>query len=516
MYDHTLSEPEAGLRGDGSGGAEPAQVALDPRPRVWGLSGLPRAWKRPMRVGAEIPQGRSSDVVVSRDARYRRLLALADVCAAGFAIFGGVQLLGDDSLNVLAFVALLAVILVSKVIGLYDRDAHLVVKTTLDEAPALFQVATLYTLVVWLGEGTVVNGHLGRDQVIGLWALLFVAMLTSRTASRRIAQTFSAPERCLVIGDAQSADRFQNSLGCSHAKAEVIGRVPLGPEPVDDTDGPQVLGGMDTLGLTLVEHEIHRVAIAPGASESEEMLDAIRLVKSLGVKVSVLPRLFEVVGSSVEFENVNGVILLGMRQYGLTKSSQILKRTVDVIGAGLALLVLAPMLIAIALMVKLTSPGPVLFRQTRIGRDGKEFTLFKFRTMVDGAEHMKAELEHRNEADGLFKIAEDPRTTGVGRRLRRSSLDELPQLINVLRGEMSLVGPRPLVPHEDARVEGWHRHRLAVLPGMTGLWQIFGSSRIPLSEMVKIDYLYWANWSLWRDVKILLRTIPYALARRGL
>ena len=142
--------------------------------------------------------------------------------------------------------------------------------------------------------------------------------------------------------------------------------------------------------------------------------------------------------------------------------------------------------------------------------------MLKFRTMFDGAEAEKAALHEVNEADGLFKIADDPRITRVGRFLRRSSLDELPQLFNVLRGEMSLVGPRPLVPDEDERIEGWHRSRLEVTPGMTGLWQIFGSSRIPLHEMVKIDYLYGANWSLWLDVKILLRTVPYALGRRGL
>jgi lipopolysaccharide/colanic/teichoic acid biosynthesis glycosyltransferase len=171
----------------------------------------------------------------------------------------------------------------------------------------------------------------------------------------------------------------------------------------------------------------------------------------------------------------------------------------------------------LAAAVKLTSPGPVLFRQKRVGRDDQHFEMLKFRTMVDGADAQKGELRELNEAGGgLFKIAEDPRITRVGGYLRRTSLDELPQLLNVLRGEMSLVGPRPLVVDEDSRVEGWQRHRLLLPPGMTGLWQVFGSSRIPLEEMVKIDYLYGANWSLWSDVKILMRTVPYVLARRGM
>jgi lipopolysaccharide/colanic/teichoic acid biosynthesis glycosyltransferase len=142
--------------------------------------------------------------------------------------------------------------------------------------------------------------------------------------------------------------------------------------------------------------------------------------------------------------------------------------------------------------------------------------MFKFRSMVRDAERIKEELRQRNEAEGgLFKITDDPRITRIGRYLRQTSLDELPQLFNVLTGDMSLVGPRPLVPDEDALIEGWERRRLAVKPGMTGLWQVYGSARIPMKEMVKIDYLYGANWSAWLDLKILLRTIPYVLSRRG-
>jgi lipopolysaccharide/colanic/teichoic acid biosynthesis glycosyltransferase len=165
--------------------------------------------------------------------------------------------------------------------------------------------------------------------------------------------------------------------------------------------------------------------------------------------------------------------------------------------------------------IKVTSAGPVLFRQTRVGRDGHPFEMLKFRTMHDGADARKAELSELNEADGLFKIANDPRVTPIGRVLRRTALDELPQLFNVLRGQMSLVGPRPLVVDEDQRIQGWYRRRLSLTPGMTGDWQVFGAARIPLREMATIDYLYVSNWSLWSDVKILLRTIPFVVARRG-
>jgi lipopolysaccharide/colanic/teichoic acid biosynthesis glycosyltransferase len=225
--------------------------------------------------------------------------------------------------------------------------------------------------------------------------------------------------------------------------------------------------------------------------------------------------MFDVVGSSVAFDYLDGLTILGVRRFGLSPASRRVKRTFDVVGSSLCLVFLAPLMGLIAVAIKLTSPGPVLFRQTRVGRDGETFQMLKFRSMEVGADARKAELESRNEADGLFKIADDPRVTGIGRLLRPTALDELPQLWNVLQGQMSLVGPRPLVVDEDRRVQGWYRRRLSLTPGMTGDWQVFGAARIPLREMVTIDYLYVSNWSLWADIKIMLRTIPFIVRRRG-
>jgi exopolysaccharide biosynthesis polyprenyl glycosylphosphotransferase len=278
-----------------------------------------------------------------------------------------------------------------------------------------------------------------------------------------------------------------------------------------------VFGEFDTLGLVLAEQDIDRVIIAPETSDAEHILDAVRRVKALGVKVSVLPRLFEVVGSSVEFDEIDGTVLLGVRGYGLSRSSRVLKRALDLLGSAVGIILITPLLLMLAVAIKIDSRGPVFFRQRRMGRMNTPFDMLKFRTMVEGADGQKAALRERNEAGGgLFKIEDDPRITRVGRFLRRTSLDELPQLLNVLRGDMALVGPRPLVIDEDAQINGWRRRRLLVTPGMTGLWQVFGSARIPMDEMVKIDYLYGANWSLWLDVKILLRTVPFVVGRRGL
>jgi exopolysaccharide biosynthesis polyprenyl glycosylphosphotransferase len=231
----------------------------------------------------------------------------------------------------------------------------------------------------------------------------------------------------------------------------------------------------------------------------------------------VVPRLFEVIGAGVEIDQVEGMTLLGIRGLTRTTSTLAMKRATDIVGASLGLLLLAPLFAVIAVAIKLTSQGSVFFLQERVGRGNRVFHMWKFRTMVRGARHQQADLAHLNEMEGgaMFKIADDPRITPVGRILRRASLDELPQLWNVLRGEMSLVGPRPLVPAENDQVMGWHRTRLDLTPGLTGPWQVMGRNAIPFQEMVKLDYLYVTDWSLWSDIKLLLRTLPVVVGRRG-
>ena len=521
---HRISEEPASKERNGNGhvagngNGHPGKLLRVPfRVTRWRSGDRAAALVQDLPSREEIPEAALPDASRKRDTTYRRLLGLADVLSAATAGVVAIQILGEDTVSPFALVGIPMVLLVGKVTSLYDRDEHLVKKTTLDEAPDLFRVATLYTLLAWLSSAAVVNGYLGTDQVLALWGLLFGVMLVTRSAARALARAISAEERCLVVGDAAAAHWMSAKLQTTGGvRARIVGRVPLEPDE-PSTNGIPVLGSFDTLGLVLAEQDIDRVIIAPSTSVSEHILDAIRLVKALGVKVSVLPRLFEVVGSSVEFDEIDGMILLGVRRYGLTQSSAALKRGLDVVGAGLGLLVLAPLFCIIAVAIKLDTKGPVLFRQRRMGCRNKPFEMLKFRTMVDGAERQKAALAEHNEAGGgLFKIEGDPRITRVGAVLRQTSLDELPQLINVLRAEMALVGPRPLVIDEDARIEGWQRRRLLLPPGMTGLWQVFGSARIPLPEMVKIDYLYGANWSLWLDIKILLRTVPFIVGRRGL
>jgi exopolysaccharide biosynthesis polyprenyl glycosylphosphotransferase len=462
-----------------------------------------------------IREGQRSEVVVRRDARFRRTLALADVGAAAVAIVAVIVAAGGTvELTLLA--ALPLIVFASKIAGLYDRDEHLLRKTTLEEAPALLQTATVFTLVASLLENHIVAGGFSNPQVLALWITLFFALLTFRALARRIVLLVTPTERCLVLGDVAAAQRIAEKFTLSHSmKATLVGRVRMTGDPRESGGAPE-LGPLGDLDYILRAHRIDRVIIAPNARDTDETLDTIRLVKAMGVKVSVLPRLFEVVGSSVEFDDCDGITLLGVRRYGLSKSSFFLKRAFDLFGAGVGLLLLAPLFAMIAIAIKLNSRGPVFFRQHRIGRAGRQFSMLKFRTMYDGAEQEKAALRELNEGKGLFKIKRDPRVTSVGRVLRRCHIDELPQLLNVMRGEMSLVGPRPLIAEEDSRIEGLNRRRLDVLPGMTGVWQVLGSSTaVPLEEMVKVDYIYGANWSLWLDVKILLRTLPLVILRRG-
>ena len=498
------------------------ETGSTPTPRPTGRNAGPprgRGWGSLRRAGAlHITEATGPEASLLRDALFRRLLLVADLLAVSAALLLMTRL--DASAVQLTWFSLLilpAAAIGAKLFGLYDRDEAVLRRTTLDEVPRLFYMVTLATLVAWLAGPLIVDGVLNRGDVLVLWAALLAFTVTFRIAARALALRVSPTERCLLIGDEAAATAIYSKLSpqCG-IKAEVVAHIDLDKASPWSSDicSATDLRAIRERAQTL---DVHRAIIAPRSADAGEMLDLVRTLKAVGIRVSILPRLLEVVGSSVEFDDLHGVTVMGVRRFDLTRSSAFVKRSFDVIGATLCLLAVAPLMLLIALAVKLDSRGPVLFRQWRVGRHGERFQMLKFRTMVDDAEELKASLADRNEAlEGLFKIANDPRVTRVGRLLRASALDELPQMLNVLRGEMSLVGPRPLVIEEDQRIEGWHRRRLELTPGITGQWQVLGATRVPLREMVAIDYLYVANWSLWTDVKILLRTVPHVLGRRGM
>lgn len=446
-----------------------------------------------------------------REAVARLALVAADVAAIVVSLVLAAALSGAR-LTLWLVVLLPFYLLLSKAAGLYDRDQFVLHKTTLDEAPVLVAVAAMFVLLVEAVQGLEFTG---RSHPLLLWGALTASLLAFRAAARGIVVRSTAPDRVLVVGSASATTLIKRKLAEDpRLGAVVVGRVSVQADHAKPPD--RLLGTIDELPALVEEHGVERVIVAPQQEGGEDVVETVRLATACGVRVAVLPRMLEVVGTSMEFDDLGGQVLLGVRGFGLSPSSRLLKRAFDVVVGGGLLFVLAPALTLMALAVKLSSPGGILYHQTRVGRDGDEFQLLKFRTMVSDADERKQELLDRNEAPApLFKIADDPRTTRVGRLLRRLSLDELPQLFNVLRGDMSLVGPRPLVVDEDRLFSGWQRRRHHVAPGMTGPWQILGSSRVPMSDMVKIDYLYCANWSLWLDAKILARTIPYVLGRRS-
>lgn len=443
-----------------------------------------------------------------RDRTYRRSLAAADALAMLVALTATAAVSGRVP-HVAVLVVLPLVVLVAKTIGLYDRDDLLLRKATLDEAPKLFHVATVIALGASLLSDSLVFGSFTQHAVLALWLVSFAALLLLRYATRAAIGRRLHAERVLVLGSEDAAAEIARRLEATPgANALIADRIAFLPGQLDVI--------LPALQQAVGEAGIERVIIAPEQIAQNEMLDVIRAVKALGVNVSFVPRMVELVGSSLVPDEVGGMPLMAMRRLRMSRSSLALKRGLDVTVSGLGLLVAGPLLMIVALAIRLDSRGPVFFRQTRVGRGGERFEILKFRTMVDGADAQKDRLRRQNQTDGLFKIERDPRITRVGRILRKTSLDELPQLINVFRGDMALVGPRPLILEEDSQIVGWHRRRLALTPGMTGQWQILGSGKIPLHEMVKIDYLYVTTWSFWTDVKILLRTVPYVVRGGGL
>jgi exopolysaccharide biosynthesis polyprenyl glycosylphosphotransferase len=247
-----------------------------------------------------------------------------------------------------------------------------------------------------------------------------------------------------------------------------------------------------------------------------QIMSLLRITRAHNARAQVVPDLLQMSLNRVEFINMSGIPMLGAREMRISRFGRILKRTMDllfVIILGIPAVLLTAV---IAVAIKLDSPGPVIYSGVRVGRDGRLFDMFKFRSMVLGADMQKDALREWNEADGpIFKIKEDPRLTRVGRWLRRSSLDELPQLYNVLLGQMSVVGPRPPLPEEVAEYKPWQRQRLSVIGGITGLWQVSGRSNLTFDELCLLDIYYIENWSLSLDVRILLQTIPHALFGRG-
>lgn len=351
-----------------------------------------------------------------------------------------------------------------------------------------------------------------------IFVLLSMSRLLIGTIRSRLYRQGVGVERVLVVG---CGDVGRTVMGSIMARPElgykVAGFLDDAPERRHQNLGRfRALGSTDALPAVLHNHEIDEVIVALPWRSIEKIMSIMAQCERLKVRARIVPDLFQLRLNRVDIDDISGIPLIGVRDVSIRGWNRAIKRGADIVLAALGLIVMSPMLAVIALLIKWDSHGPVLFPQVRVGRDGRLFTLYKFRSMFIGADEEKEQLRELNEASGpFFKMRDDPRRTKVGRWLRRLSLDELPQLWNVLKGDMSLVGPRPPVPSEVEEYEPWHRKRLLVDPGITGLWQVSGRSELTFDEMVMLDLFYAENWSLWLDFKIMLRTIPTVVMGTG-
>jgi exopolysaccharide biosynthesis polyprenyl glycosylphosphotransferase len=320
--------------------------------------------------------------------------------------------------------------------------------------------------------------------------------------------------RAVLVGSGKHIEDVHHALVDEvHAPVDMIGFISLEPRP---DNGLRSLGRIEDLPGVLERHRVQEVIIADPEFPEERAVELVDQCHRRGVTVRIAPSTMEILVHRAEFVPGASVPLFELRPPVFDGFDYFVKRSFDFVGALLLLVALSPLLLAIAVAVFITSHGPVLYRSIRPGIGGEPFACFKFRTMRSDADQLQADLESLNEASGaLFKIRRDPRMTPVGRLLRRYSLDELPQLLNVVLGQMSLVGPRPLPQRDFDQLEEWHKKRYLVLPGLTGLWQVSGRSELDFDDLVRLDFLYLERWSVGLDLTILLKTIPAVISRRG-
>jgi exopolysaccharide biosynthesis polyprenyl glycosylphosphotransferase len=463
----------------------------------------------------------------------RRLLLVADVVGLTFAftlvelffhktsLIGGVGVLTES----LIFVALLpAWAVAAKLYGLYDRDEERATHSTVDEVVSVFHLVTVGVWLFYATSWLVGLAKPGQAKLASFWALALVSVIATRSLARALARRHPFYiQNALIVGAGDVGQLIGRKL-LQHPeyKINLVGFVDAAPKQRRrDLGDLPVLGTPDEVGEIIAAWGIDRVIVAFSQDGHEQMLALVRSIRKHDVQIDLIPRLFEVVGANVAVDSLEGMPLLVLPATQISRSSRFLKRCIDVIGASTLLALVAPLMLVIALLIRRDSPGPVFFRQTRLGIDLREFTVLKFRTMRDGTD----ETPHREYIrqimnpdalpgpNNLYKLDRQDSVTRVGRWLRKTSLDELPQLLNVLRGDMSLVGPRPIIPYELELFSPHHYERFLVPAGLTGLWQVEARAHSTFGEALELDVAYVRGWSLGLDLRLLLRT-PLLMFRR--
>lgn len=398
--------------------------------------------------------------------------------------------------------------------GMYDTRTRL---RTLDRLPRIFGAVNAYIISFLLVSFLLNTSVMARGYIVFFWVLCVLFILAGRTVLHILLSISGITDvvirDTLIVGSGQVGKEVALKL----VKHKTFGLNPVGF--IDDDplytefkepalSDLRVLGGLKDFCRILKDFEIEKVIIAFTNATSEQLLDLASKCNKRGVECSIVPRLFEVITNEIVVNEIGGIPLIRLREKKIEGISHIIKTIEDYVLTTAILLLTWPLLAASAIAIKLDSPGPVFFRQKRLGKNGKCFNCLKFRSMVENAEEIQDEIMDLNEAEGpLFKIKDDPRITRVGKWIRKFSIDELPQLFNVMAGHMSLVGPRPPIPDEVSQYKEWHKQRLNVKPGITGLWQVNGRSNSPYDEMIKYDLYYIERWSPWLDMKIIMRTV---------
>jgi exopolysaccharide biosynthesis polyprenyl glycosylphosphotransferase len=420
-------------------------------------------------------------------------------------------ILWDTETEWLPFLTVITV-LVFWVGGLYRRRE---LRGGVGQILASLVLVALITLAFGLGTGYHFTTY-GLTPTALVLTALFISLLRSSydLLTRDVLQLAGVRRRAVLVGEGEQLAKLRRMLGSDRSgiRYEFLGAV----APHGETGTLRFLGGLESVPHVLRENDVHELIVTDGGFTEPELFELVEEAHRFGVKVKIAPRTTELLLQRAEYIPGEGAPLFELRPPALAGWEWGVKRSFDVVVSTFVVVVGLPLWAAIAGAIKLGSPGPVFYRDQRIGLGDRPFGMMKFRTMHAGAAERQDALEAENEASGpLFKIKDDPRVTRIGRVLRRFSIDELPQVLNVLWGEMSLVGPRPLPIRDYEQLQDWHRKRYLVLPGMTGLWQVSGRIDLSFDDLVRLDFYYIENWSIWLDISILAKTLPAVLARRG-
>jgi exopolysaccharide biosynthesis polyprenyl glycosylphosphotransferase len=512
---------------------DPAKAQEDEAPLGAGTAGTDTAHRLvesdPEAILAAFERRRRGRVTTRRGVLMRRALVAADVVGLMLAVLVTQTMVASqgatDAVSAAQEIGLFAAtlplwLLGAKLFGLYERDEERADHSTSDDLVRVFLLVTVGLFVTERLVALTSAGNPEDRRVVALWLLAIACVTGARITARTVARSRAAyRQRTLIVGAGHIGQLLARKLE-HHPEfgLDLIGFVDTNPrERLPHVEHVPVLGELDDLLWLASGHAADRVIFAFTGDRQEKLLPLVRHLRDSGVQVDIVPRLFAVIGPKIDIHSAEGMSLVGLPPVKLTWSSRALKRALDFTLAGALLILAAPLMVLIAVAIRLDSKGPVLFRSRRLGQGMEEFDLLKFRTMRSGADPgpRASAVRSRSAApgvDGLFKAPDLQAVTRVGRYLRRSSLDELPQLVNVLRGDMSLVGPRPCLAYELEYFESHHFERFLVPAGMTGYWQVSARAKSTFVEALDMDVLYAQSCSFGLDVRLLLRT-PLQLLR---